>query len=82
MVVCDLCGQAKECLQKNIEQKEYDICSECWNPLAEKLKGKGRVTKQRDTVFLPPLANEPEPKETKPVPREPPKIWGGQSSSN
>jgi hypothetical protein len=32
MIICDLCGDAKDCLQKEIEGKEYDICSECWNP--------------------------------------------------
>ncbi len=74
MIICDLCGQAKSCLQKEIEGKEYDICSECWNPLAEKLKGKGRAKKTRDTVFVsPPAVKEEEPR--KPVPGEPPKIW-------
>ena len=53
MITCDLCGEAKDCLQKEIEGKEYDICSECWAPLAEKLKGKGRP-RNRETVFLPP----------------------------
>jgi hypothetical protein len=28
--------------KKGIEGKEYDICPECWNPLAQKLNGKGR----------------------------------------
>ena len=51
MIVCDLCGQPKECLQKQIEGKEYDICSECWKPLAEKLKSKGRAKKERETVL-------------------------------
>jgi ribosome-binding protein aMBF1 (putative translation factor) len=77
MVLCDLCGQSKECLQKEIEGKEYDICTDCWNPLAEKLKGKGRIKKEKETVFLPPLTKEPEPPEPQPVPGEPPKIWGG-----
>ncbi len=27
MIICDLCGIAKDCLQKEIEGKEYDICS-------------------------------------------------------
>jgi hypothetical protein len=36
MIVCDLCDQAKECKQREIEGKEYDICAECWSPLAEK----------------------------------------------
>lgn len=77
MIICDLCGKARECLPKEIEGKEYDICSECWNPLSEKLKGKGRAKKSRETVFLPPLptkGKEVEP--AKPVPGEPPKIWG------
>ncbi len=77
MIECDLCGQAKECQQKEIESKEYDICSECWNPLAEKLKGKGRTKKEREMVFLPPLPKEPERTEPKPLPGEPRKIWGG-----
>jgi len=77
MIVCDLCGQPKECLQKEIEGKEHDICAACWNPLAEKLKGKGRAKKERETVFLPPLPKAPEPPEPNPPPGEPPKIWSG-----
>ena len=80
MILCDLCGQAKECLQKEIEGKEYDICAECWKPLAEKLNGKGRVRKERETVFLPPLMKEPAREEPKPPPGEPPKIWGDVGS--
>lgn len=76
MILCDLCGQAKECTPRQIEGKEYDICADCWNPLAEKLKGKGRGKKQRETVFLPPLKQEPESPPTEPGPGEPPKIWG------
>jgi hypothetical protein len=76
MILCDLCGQAKQCEQKEIEGKQYDICAECWMPLAEKLKGKGRATKERETVFLPHLAKEPEQPGQKPAPGEPPKIWG------
>jgi hypothetical protein len=53
MIICDLSGEAKDCLQKEIEGKEYDICSECWNSFAQKLRGKGRA-KSRETVFLPP----------------------------
>jgi len=77
MIICDLCGETKDCLQKEIEGKEYDICSECWTPLAQGLKGKGR-TKNRETVFLPPPipAKEREDEEPKPLPGEPPKIWG------
>ena len=54
MILCDLCGQTKKCLQKEIEGKEYDICSECWTPLGEKLKSKGRTREDREIVFLPP----------------------------
>ena len=43
MIVCDLCGETRECLQKNIEGQVYDICSQCWNSLARKLRGKGRM---------------------------------------
>lgn len=77
MIICDLCGEAKDCLQKVIEGKEYDICSECWNPFAQKLKGKGRVV-NRETVFLPPprATKEREDEDTNPLPGEPPKIWG------
>ena len=75
-ILCDLCGRAKECFQKEIDGKEYDICGDCWNPWAEKLKGKDRVRREREAVFLPPLTKEPEPPQPKPVPGEPPKIWG------
>jgi hypothetical protein len=77
MILCDLCGQARECVPKEIDGKEYDICAECWKPLAEKLRGKGRVRKERETVFLPHLPKEPEQPGPKPAPGEPPKIWGG-----
>ena len=77
MILCDLCGQARECQSKEIDGKEYDLCAECWKPLAEKLKGKGRVRKERETVFLPQLPKEPEQPASKPAPGEPPKIWGG-----
>jgi ribosome-binding protein aMBF1 (putative translation factor) len=73
MIVCDLCGEAKDCLQKEIDGKEYDVCLTCWEPLASKLKGKGRKIKERETVFLPPSTKESEPE--KPSPGGPPKIW-------
>jgi hypothetical protein len=77
MMICDLCGETKDCLQKEIERKEYDICFECWAALAERLKGKGRL-KNCETVFLPPprQIKEHEPENPKPLPGEPPKIWG------
>lgn len=73
MITCDLCGKGKECLRKEIDGKEYDICPDCWNPLAQKLKGKGR-TVTREIVFLP--EREPEEQDEGPQPGEPPKIWG------
>ena len=73
MITCDLCGEAKDCLQKEIEGKEYDICSDCWKPLKQKLRGKGRVKKE--VVFLPPPAEKPREDEEKPEPGEPPKTW-------
>jgi hypothetical protein len=77
MIVCDLCGEVKHCLQKEIEGKEYDICAECWKPLAQKLKGKGR-TENRETVFLPPprAKKEGDDERPEPLPGEAPKIWG------
>jgi len=59
-------------LQKEIEGREYDICSECWAPLAERLKGKG-ILKNSETVFLPPprRVKEREDEEPKPLPGEP-----------
>ena len=78
MIICDFCGKAKSCLQKEIERKEYDICSECWEPLAQKLRGKGRE-KFREMVLLPPRTikegEEEEPK-PQPLPGEPPVIQG------
>jgi len=77
MITCDLCGKTKECLQKEIDGKEYDICADCWNLLAEKLKGKGRMS-SREFVVLPPprTTSEPEIHKPEPQPGEPPKIWG------
>jgi hypothetical protein len=74
-MICDLCGQTKQCRRKEIEGREYNICSKCWSPLAQKLKGKGRIARERETVFLPPITMAPEPKEAKPLPGGPPKIW-------
>ena len=76
MIICDVCGEPRDCSQKEIEGKEYDICSKCWSPFAEKLRGKGRV-KTQETVFLPPpRVKEREDEEPEPLPGELPKIWG------
>lgn len=78
MITCDLCGKEKDCLQKEIDGKEYDLCSECWEPLAKKLKGKGRE-KLPEMVLLPPRTiKEREEEEPKPhlLPGRPPVIQG------
>jgi len=80
MIVCDLCGRAIECIQVVIDSREHDICRECWNPLSEKLAGKGRAVRpRRETVVIPPLTTKPEPETPRPNPGEPPKIWGHAS---
>lgn len=66
---------AKECLQKEIDGREFDICADCWRPLEEKLKGKERVQKTREMAFLP-RRGMPEPEELKTPPRLSPKIIG------
>jgi hypothetical protein len=76
MAVCALCGQTVKCLRKVIEGKEYDICFACWTPLAKKLKGKGRTGKELPIVLIPALPAQPEQPPAKPVPGEPPKIFG------
>jgi ribosome-binding protein aMBF1 (putative translation factor) len=78
MITCDLCGETKDCLTKEIEGREYDICSECWNALAQKLKGKGR--RIRETVLLPPQTPKEREEEEPPLPGEPPKIWGAREA--
>ena len=75
MIICDLCGKPKECLPKEIDGREYDICSECWNPLAQKLKGKGRA-RDNQIVLLPSPIKGREEEDLEPFPGAPPKIWG------
>ena len=78
MMTCDLCGKAKDCLQKEIDGKEYDICSECWEPFAQKLKGKGRENR-REIVLLPPRQiKDREEEDPQPLRGEPPVIQGAE----
>jgi len=51
MVVCDLCGQRKECFQRDIGGKRHDICSDCMESVSEKAKGKGRGGRGSETQF-------------------------------
>lgn len=81
MILCDLCGNQKECFPKEIHGREFDICMDCGRPLEEKLKGKGRSKRKRETVFLPrPVA--PEPEAPKMPPGVPPKIIGQAHRAN
>src|SRR5260370_12746720 len=54
MIICDLCGEAKESLRKEIEGKEYDICSGCWTPFPQNLTGKGDVNNPTTQFLHPP----------------------------
>lgn len=45
MILCDWCGQAKECLQREIDGREFDVCGDCcrqrpWNESPMKQKGR------------------------------------------
>ncbi len=71
---CDLCGETSECLLKEIEGKEYDICVACWDVLSAKLSGKGRAIRRESVVLVPTIVVGNEEAE-KPSPGKPPKIW-------
>jgi len=73
---CDLCGEVKECLQKEIDAKEYDICEECWSELQSKLQGKGKPKETREIILLPPAEEPEKPEQDRPEPGEPPIIRG------
>jgi hypothetical protein len=83
MIVCDMCSQAKECRQKEINGREYDICADCWRALEEKLKGWGGLRKLgRRFCLPPPSVPEREPEAPNPLPGLPPKIFGGAERAN
>jgi hypothetical protein len=79
MIQCDLCGKKNPCRQREIEGKAYHICSECWTPLARKLKGKGRKTlavkRDVEMILLPQQITIPAPDGPQRLPGRPPKIW-------
>src|SRR5260370_15738828 len=58
MIICDLCGDAKDCLQKEIEGKEYDICSEYWNPFTQKLEGERQCEESGNCVLATPKSGQ------------------------
>jgi hypothetical protein len=75
MIVCDLCDQVKECSSRLIENREYDICAQCWEALAERLKGKGRE-KSSEIVCLPPPTPSPDRKDEPEPPPNLPRVFG------
>jgi hypothetical protein len=81
---CDLCGEIRDCSQKEIDRTEYDICSECWSGLTAKLKGKGRSKARRELMMVPPVVTVPEisPKTKEPFPGRPPDIIAGSERAN
>lgn len=81
---CDLCCEIRDCNLKEIDGTEYDICSECWDALMTKLKGKGRPKGRREALIVPPLVTVPEiPSETRqPFPGQPPEIIAGWDRAN
>ncbi len=72
--MCALCDQVRECIAREIDGQEYNICSECWDALAEKLKGKERRPKHEVLIISPPDVPRDEPDE-EPFPGVPPKVW-------
>ena len=73
---CDFCDSVKKCIDREINGRVYDICQECWSPIEEKLRGKGR--QKTETLFILPTEMKPnkEREERKPAPGEPPIIYG------
>jgi hypothetical protein len=60
---CDLCDEVRDCAQREIDHTEYDVCSECWNSLLLKLKGKGRSKRNNEIVALPASPEPDSPRE-------------------
>ena len=81
---CDLCNEIRDCAQRTIEDKEYDICSDCWNSLIQRLEGKGRVQKSREIIAVPTPHVPDSPDEPKPsrFPGAPPTIYGSADPVN
>ena len=81
---CDLCGEVRDCVQRRIEQTEYDICSECWDALMARLKDRGRPPRERNWVTAAPVVIGPEPpREKRPAfPGQPPEITADSTNVN
>ena len=78
---CDLCGEIRDCNQKEIDGVEFDICSECWKAFMAKLKGKGRSKARREPVIVPrpETIAEPAREAQPPFPGKPPDIIAGSA---
>jgi|SRR5580698_5675347 hypothetical protein len=73
---CDLCGEVRDCTQREIEHIEYDICAECWDAMVSKLKGKGRPRRHTEIVAHPaPAIPAPTREPKQPFPGAPPTIY-------
>jgi hypothetical protein len=82
---CDLCSEVRECSQREIEQTEYDICADCWNALADKLKDKGRPKRsEKLSVSHSPVVvpQQPVQEPRRPFPGQPPDIVAGPGQVN
>jgi hypothetical protein len=79
---CDICHEVRECSQREIEQAEYDVCSECWEALAFKLKGKGRPKRQAVIIQPAPAIPEPTGEPKQPFPGAPPTIYASADRLN
>jgi hypothetical protein len=79
---CDICDEVRECSQREIEQTEYDVCAECWEAIALKLKGKGRPKRQAVVVQPAPAIPEPTREPKQPFPGAPPTIYASADRLN
>ena len=79
---CDLCGKTRDCVQKLIEQKEYDFCIRCWASLVKKLSGKGRRLGQAEITLLPVRPSNHECIEGEPTPGDSSETLDGSKKPN
>jgi hypothetical protein len=81
---CDLCNEIRDCSQRLIEDKEYDICSDCWNSLVQQLQGKGRPKRGNEIIALPqpPVPDLPDEPKPSRFPGAPPTVYGSAAPVN
>jgi ribosome-binding protein aMBF1 (putative translation factor) len=51
VILCDLCGNQKDCFQKEIDGREFDICADCWWPLGREAERQRAVEKEAGDGF-------------------------------